>query len=654
MFVRSLWNSWRSKISTHSGCRRRARIARTPVRAAEVLECRALLSAYSLAVNGANIEVIKDGDLLHSQALVDSTAISIVGEANGSDTLTIDFSGGNPIPGLGVTFDGLGGPGIDSLVITGGTFTTNTYTATSPDSGSIDLDGSVVTYMGLEPITNTGTVADVIFTLPGTADMVTLTNPDVGQSRLSGSTFENTTFLNPTGSLTINGAANDSLIFGTSAYTLSGGLVLAGIGTVTSNQNLTLGSLTWSGTRYTQTPGTSLTSAGVIDLDASNSITFNGTATGTSLQLASAGTVGAAIQSGSGSALTATAGNVEFSTPNAGVGLRGNLTVTGGDLVSSGLRGFTASGPLSHIDTNGGTATFTHSHVGLASMDTEGGAIHTTMKLLTTDLGNLMYIETGNIVYYPGSTLFIDPSAVDIPSTPPPVYVNVIRALTGDIIGFENLSVSSGLDIEGNYTAFYPTHMLGGSDQIQLTALEAMPIVITGAGDYRIVRDPQGPGVNDDLVQVYKNSLLFTQQLYLGTNYISITGASGASADSLEVDYSGGNPVPVEGVSFNGLSGGGVDTLSVTNGTRTIMAFSYTSTESGTIRSDGYQISFSEVEAGTTPISVTGTTLNAVFNAPAAATTVTLSELAGGESQVSGGGIATTKMVDPTVSLTIN
>ena len=73
-----------------------------------------------------------------------------------------------------------------------------------------------VTYTGLEPLTNSGTAADVIFNLPsGPTNNVLLADdgtPANGMSRLSGANFETTDFSNPTNSVQINrGQAADSM-----------------------------------------------------------------------------------------------------------------------------------------------------------------------------------------------------------------------------------------------------------------------------------------------------------------------------------------------------------------------------------------------------------------------------------------------------------
>ncbi len=138
---------------------------------------------------------------------------------DGDDTITVDFGDGNPIPGGGLNVDGgTQGAGGDNLELqnVGAGFATHTYNMNGSDAdgkdGSIVLDGDTINFDGLEPITNDGTAADIIFNLTAAADDVTLQDngaPADGSSQLAdnGGTVETTTFVNPTNSLAVN--AND-------------------------------------------------------------------------------------------------------------------------------------------------------------------------------------------------------------------------------------------------------------------------------------------------------------------------------------------------------------------------------------------------------------------------------------------------------------
>ena len=73
--------------------------------------------------------------LIDSRLVADlADGITIQGAAGEDDTLTLDFTNGNPIPAGGLTFNG-GTTGNDSLNVEGGTFTSLQYRATDVGAG---------------------------------------------------------------------------------------------------------------------------------------------------------------------------------------------------------------------------------------------------------------------------------------------------------------------------------------------------------------------------------------------------------------------------------------------------------------------------------------------------------------------------------------
>ena len=158
------------------------------------------------------------------------TSITINGGDNDNDTISINFINGNPVPPVnplitpsgGITVNGgAGGNDILTLDNVGASFTTHTYDYTNANDGRVTLnDGAgntTINFTGLEPITNDGTAADLVFNLPATADNASLEDFGTTSDRLmrlvsSGPTFEATTFVVPTSSLTINGGdGNDTI-----------------------------------------------------------------------------------------------------------------------------------------------------------------------------------------------------------------------------------------------------------------------------------------------------------------------------------------------------------------------------------------------------------------------------------------------------------
>ena len=165
----------------------------------------------ALKYDGSGVRLVDSGDTQVGQAhaFASLNGITITGRDNEDDALTVDFSGsgGNPIPAGGLSYDG-GTGGNDSLALVGGTFGTGTYNFTNENDGSIDLDGSLISYTGLEPISSTITAANVILNYSGADDLISVSG-GVGQTTVDSTAGEEVTFNNPTGSLTIDGGGGD-------------------------------------------------------------------------------------------------------------------------------------------------------------------------------------------------------------------------------------------------------------------------------------------------------------------------------------------------------------------------------------------------------------------------------------------------------------
>ena len=65
-------------------------------------------------------------------------------------------------------------------MIEGGTYDTVIFTPAGPNSGTIDLDGKLIAYSGLEPVLlNAGTADDIIYNLTsGDDEAVIVATPD--------------------------------------------------------------------------------------------------------------------------------------------------------------------------------------------------------------------------------------------------------------------------------------------------------------------------------------------------------------------------------------------------------------------------------------------------------------------------------------------
>ncbi|HAB11016.1 MAG TPA: hypothetical protein DCE47_04930, partial [Planctomycetaceae bacterium] len=114
--------------------------------------------SYEVRRSGSDLQILIDGTVATSVPFADVAGITVTGTGD-ADTLTVDFGGQaitSVIPGGNLTYDG--GAGADALVLSG-TPTTNpsavTHTFDNASDGGIDIDGSVINYTGLAPITDT-------------------------------------------------------------------------------------------------------------------------------------------------------------------------------------------------------------------------------------------------------------------------------------------------------------------------------------------------------------------------------------------------------------------------------------------------------------------------------------------------------------------
>lgn len=165
-------------------------------------------TVFDLTAASGSTVVTNGSVTLLSVPTVNLDALTIIGTA-GNDTLTVDFSGGNPIPTGGASFDGAaesGGLG-DAIFTLGGSFTTTTYRFINDNDGSIQFDGSLLTYTDLEPIADNNASVNRVFQFTGGAETVTLSDDSTANNDVSfiDSTLgESVAFANPTGSLTID------------------------------------------------------------------------------------------------------------------------------------------------------------------------------------------------------------------------------------------------------------------------------------------------------------------------------------------------------------------------------------------------------------------------------------------------------------------
>ena len=360
----------------------------------------------TITLNGANVRINDPLNLLAAGAgatqidantveipLANITAGITIDTLGGDDVFTVDFTGGNVIPGSGLTFAG-GAGGNDSIIITGGTTGTVTHSFTNANDGSITLAGSltgVINYTGLEPITDNLSATDRVFTFTGGTESISLVD-SVGPTMTIDSTLaELVIFLNPTNSLTINATSGTDTVTITSmdaAYagsltitsdggdtaTISAGLPTLSLVSVTAD-TINLNSLTTTGAQsYTgavtlptdttlTTTNSNVSFSTTVNADAAASnrtlsiaagtgaVSFGGAVGG--LQALQSLTVGSAASASLGAVTTRSGG---LSVTASAITLMGNIaTDNGGTAGAVSFTGPVTLGANVAFDTDGST-----------------------------------------------------------------------------------------------------------------------------------------------------------------------------------------------------------------------------------------------------------------------------------------------------------
>jgi VCBS repeat-containing protein len=188
---------------------------------------------FRIVRNGENVEGYLGSELVFNRSLA-SLAVSgltVEGSAD-DDRLQVDFAAGGAIPAPGIRFVG-GGPGDnDALMLSGGTADSVVYEAFGAHLGSVTVDGAVIFYEGLEPITDTLAARQRTFVFGSGDDAITLSLGD-GTASLTSPSSESVTFANPFEALSIEAGAGNNAVQviatgGDDAVTItdSGGMVL--------------------------------------------------------------------------------------------------------------------------------------------------------------------------------------------------------------------------------------------------------------------------------------------------------------------------------------------------------------------------------------------------------------------------------------------
>lgn len=289
-------------------------------------------------------------------ASFDNAAITgdiIVNTLGGSDTLRIETD--DVLPN-NIVFNGGAGRGSDELVIANGplgaSFNEVVFNFENEHNGDINLDGSTITYTGLEPITSSVTASSVTlnYLQPIQKETINVKEAGAGMTFADSNWGESLTFSNPTDSLTINsGDGADDIFIKSFGAGFAADLTIDG-GTndndfVSFGANVTLAAD--NNVNITAEQVQFITGAG-IETSGTGSITVTAGAGGRGSGIDMRNTT--LLTTGTGDITLDGQGSVGITRPDVGNGVRGHSgvrvssastisTTGGGDIVITGIAG---------------------------------------------------------------------------------------------------------------------------------------------------------------------------------------------------------------------------------------------------------------------------------------------------------------------------
>jgi Ca2+-binding RTX toxin-like protein len=170
---------------------------------------------FRMVRNGDILEVRVNNRVVLTLPFADAPLLKFNGSQD-RDTFIVDWSGGNPLPALGISIDGGGAHEADTLTMTGGSVSEVTHTFTGRGAGNVEVDGATISYTSLRAVNDLLVAADRTFLSGAASDLIILgdngSNHD-NVSRIfslaSGVTLD---FRNPTQSLAVHADGGNDLI----------------------------------------------------------------------------------------------------------------------------------------------------------------------------------------------------------------------------------------------------------------------------------------------------------------------------------------------------------------------------------------------------------------------------------------------------------
>lgn len=401
------------------------------------------------------------GGVLQTRWLSSIVASITVNAGDGNDTLTVNYGASGGFFAKNITYNGgnqTGVPG-DSLVLddtgTPPSFTTITHSFTDNNTGSVLIDGTTISYGGLEPITDNLNAANRVFTFNGGDETIALTASGA-QSMLDSTQGESVVFTHPTASLTINS------MFGNDTLNLSS--IGAGFN---ANFSLYTGSFPF-GTGTVNFDSALLNfGAGNIILQAANSVNFSGGSLQTS------GTV-ALNQLGAGGVTADAAGVDIIATSVTSSGASGAIGSLANQLRTSvGLLNISVTAP------GAGVFVVETDAISLSNVTTNSGSIQVTANgtITATGVGTLTDNDANDVVLLATSGNIIVGSI----STGGAAGDVTLTATTGSIVDDANDGISDITADVVTLTAGAGVGESGGNGSLDTTA-NSLDVSVTAAG----------------------------------------------------------------------------------------------------------------------------------------------------------------------------
>ncbi|MEL6550928.1 MAG: hypothetical protein AAFQ54_11865, partial [Pseudomonadota bacterium] len=372
-----------------------------------------------------------------------SAVENLVGAADNDDTFVVAATGA-----LDGVMDG-GDGGFDSMILSGGTFETVTYVATGSTSGTIDRDGSLLTYDGLEPITDMMVIDDRVIDASAISDTTTLVDNNDGTMTFASTdlipTFEQITFAKATNSLTVNlGDDLGVLPFETDIPLVAGdslsvgALDMAGAVLTIDGQD-GLDTVTFTG---------DITNADAINVTAEQIVVDGGvTITGTSVNFTAEATADAL-------ALASDAG-VYVALPLADVTVLGTVAASAGDVVIS-------ASATSNLD------------AATVSLGPVGGAIITAIPSATISVGDASDPLVGGTITATGN--------VDLDTAISLTVMAADEADAGDTDASVDAAVVVTVALSTSEIGVSGTSAIGADGDVTLNAATVLDITSTADG----------------------------------------------------------------------------------------------------------------------------------------------------------------------------